>query len=156
MLCTQTYFYLLPPPFMLSEADLLPAAGPQHTSTGQISSPCQWDCFVGCVGIALRERSDNENVSAATIWRFRAIRHITLHQTNILCSQQHRQQFPLMSERHGHKYLTFPPRILLCATKDRTSVWSWFFLCPIICCCNDPVSVNGQLNFHPQLNRFRD
>lgn len=29
---------------------------------------------------------------------FRAIRHITLHQTNIL-QQQHRQQFPLMSER---------------------------------------------------------
>lgn len=71
-LCTQTYFYLLPPPFMLSEADLLPAAGPQHTSTGQISSPCQWDCFVGCVGIALRERSDTENVSAATIWRFQS------------------------------------------------------------------------------------
>lgn len=87
---------------------------------------------------------------------FRAIRHITLHQTNILRSQQHRLQFPLMSERHGHKYLTFPPRILLCATKDRTSVWSCFFLCPIICCCNDPVSVNGLLNFHPQLNRFRD
>lgn len=140
---------------MLSEADLLPAAGPQHTSTGQISSPCQWDCFVGCVGIALRERSDNENVSAATIWRFQS------HPSHHTASNEHpafaaAPSAALMSERHGHKYLTFPPRILLCATKDRTSVWSCFFLCPIICCCNDPISVNGLLNFHPQLNRFRD
>lgn len=141
---------------MLSEADLLPAAGPQHTSTGQISSPCQWGCFVGCVGIALRERSDNENVSAATIWRFQS------HPSHYTASNEHPAFAAAPSAVSINVWATrtqisdVPTSDFTLCNERQDVCWSCFLLCPIICCCNDPVSVNGLLNFHPQLNRFRD